>query len=477
MKRASNMLQRKPISAAATRWGMLLTTVTLGSVLVGMGLFSYFAARRTAQDVIRARSLDMSMAVRREVVRGESGLQAALEDVLSDMEEQGLQAISIVTQGRGVIAQAGEPSTQAAPAALLKIRPGMGPKIVHGGERVRVVVPFGHRIQERRERIAKRRGRGDGSWANKRGGVRSNERRAARRFWKNRGKASRRWDRGDESRRPGPIGVMVLEFEPVVARAIQRRAFAMLLVSIAAASVLFAVAIFFWRASRKAELMGEQIEKDRRLKALGEMSAVLGHELRNPLAALKGHSQLLVEILGADHPGRKGAETVVREALRMEKLTEQILEFARTGTVECLPENPESVVRAAEEQVGSGIEVQVEEGLPEWPLDRIRIERVLINLMKNALQASPAEAMVDVSVRRAGGKLFFTVRDRGEGLPEGEEAWIFEPFHTKRVRGTGLGLAVSKRIVEAHGGEITAKNHPEGGAVFEFWLPQEAPKA
>ena len=461
----------RPISASATRWGLLLTTATLGTILVGMGLFSYVAARRTARDVIRARAMDMSMAVRREVRRA-GDRQAALEDVLGDLEEQGLLAVSIMTNARGLIAQAGEPSTRATPAELLKIRPGMGSKIVRGGRLVHVVVPFGRRGQrEGGERIRKRRGRRGGAWQGKRGG--------AKRSWKNRAKGARRWKRaeGPRRRRPRRGGVMVLEFEPVVATAIQRRAFAMLMVSIAAATVLLLVAIFFWRASRRAELMAEQMEKDRRLKALGEMSAVLGHELRNPLAALKGHSQLLVELLADGHPGRKGAETVVREALRMEKLTEQILEFARTGTVECSLESPESVVRAAEEQVGSGIEVQVEEGLPEWPLDRIRIERVLINLMKNALQASPPEAMVEVSVRRAREKLFFTVRDRGEGLPEGEEGWIFEPFHTKRVRGTGLGLAVSRRIVEAHGGEITAKNHPEGGAVFELWLPREAAAA
>ena len=106
-------------------------------------------------------------------------------------------------------------------------------------------------------------------------------------------------------------------------------------------------------------------------------------------------------------------------------------------------------------------------------MDRLRIERVLINLLRNAVQASPPDGEVELMVMATDGGTLFEVRDHGDGLPPGEEEWIFEPFHTKRVKGTGLGLAVSKRIVDAHNGHISAGNHPKGGAVFRFWLPGE----
>ena len=100
------------------------------------------------------------------------------------------------------------------------------------------------------------------------------------------------------------------------------------------------------------------------------------------------------------------------------------------------------------------------------------MERVLTNLITNAVAASPEGGEVEIDVATEGAEtLVYTVRDRGEGLPAGAEEWIFEPFHTKRVQGTGLGLAVSKRIVDAHNGHISAGNHPQGGAVFRFWLP------
>lgn len=107
-------------------------------------------------------------------------------------------------------------------------------------------------------------------------------------------------------------------------------------------------------------------------------------------------------------------------------------------------------------------------------MDAARMEQVLINLLANAVQASSEGGAIDAEVAREGDQLVYRVRDRGEGLgalSEAELEALFEPFRTERVRGTGLGLAVARRIVEAHGGRITAANHPEGGALFTVRLP------
>ena len=454
-------------SSQIARWGLLVTTVALGAVLVGMGLAGYLGARETSEEVVRARGVDLSVSVRRALARSEGNHQTALEEIVEDLGEQGLRYAAVVTPGRGVVAVVGESTTPLSSYQSLVGQSGNEPMITwDGGDRARVV----SRARPRR---------GPRGWAQKR-------RHGKRpRIWGDgnalkgphkRGKqgAPVPSGQGGDGKRlgPRPRAIMVLEYEPVVAETITSRSLSMLLISLVAATMLLAAALVFWRLSRKAERMSEQLSKDRQLKALGEMSAVLGHELRNPLAALKGHAQLLVELLGEDHPGRRGADTVVREAIRMESLTGQILEFAKRGTVELQPERPAAVAEASVEQSGLlGIELEVAEKLPLWPLDRGRMERVLVNLLRNASQASDGDGVVEMSVVREEGGLVFAVRDHGIGIPPGEEKWIFEPFHTKRVQGTGLGLAVAKRIVEAHDGSIVAENHPEGGAIFKIWLP------
>jgi two-component system sensor histidine kinase HydH len=229
----------------------------------------------------------------------------------------------------------------------------------------------------------------------------------------------------------------------------------------------------FWRISRNAEKASAQLEHDRQLKVLGQMSAVLGHEIKNPLASLKGHIQLLLEKLAPDHAGRKGAEVVLRETMRLEELSRQVLEFARTGAVERESVDPAAVVQAAIENVG-GADIHFHAGsIPStWLLDSARMEEVLVNLLRNAREASSTGQPVDVALNvQADRHLVMEVRDRGEGIAPGEEERVFEPFYTRKAKGTGLGLALARLIVEGHGGTMVARNHPEGGAVFSVRLP------
>jgi two-component system sensor histidine kinase HydH len=265
---------------------------------------------------------------------------------------------------------------------------------------------------------------------------------------------------------------LIFEVESSSARRLAWRADVTLAVSLLAAGTLLGLSAIFWRISRHAERASLQLEHDRQLKVLGQMSAVLGHEIRNPLASLKGHVQLLLEKLPGDHPGRKGAEVVLRETIRLEELSRHVLEFARTGAVQREDADPAVVVRAAVESAG-GNDVRVEvRGAPSaWALDSRRMEEVLVNLLRNAREASLPGQPIDVSIEGRRDDLFIEVRDRGEGIVSGEEERVFEPFYTRRAKGTGLGLALARRIVEGHGGKITVHNHPDGGAVFSVSLP------
>jgi two-component system sensor histidine kinase HydH len=269
---------------------------------------------------------------------------------------------------------------------------------------------------------------------------------------------------------------ILFEVDSSAAHALAWRARVTLAVSLLAALVLMGLCAVFWRLSLNAEKASAQLEHDRQLKVLGQMSAVLGHEIKNPLASLKGHVQLLLEKLPPEHPGRKGAEVVLRETVRLEELSRHVLEFARTGAVACESADPAAVVRAAIEDAGStDIHLHASSAPASWPLDSARMEEVLVNLLRNARDASPAGRPIDVVLDLSADRhLIIEVRDRGEGIPLGEEERVFEPFYTRRVKGTGLGLALARRIVEGHGGAITARNHPDGGAVFSVRLPPKA---
>jgi len=277
---------------------------------------------------------------------------------------------------------------------------------------------------------------------------------------------------GDSPRRARPR-ILVIEFEPVVARQLTAQATRTFALAALVAAGLLAMAFVFWRLSIREEHAERQLEQQRRLGMLGEMSAVLAHEIRNPLASLKGHAQLLAERMSADSAARRSADWVVQEAQRLEALTSDLLDFARSGPIDIRPADPAAVLRASAEDVGPGaLTLHVSEAPASWPLDAARMRQALTNVMRNARQASPDGTRPEADVRRQNGNLVFTVRDFGAGIPAGDEKRIFSPFYTTRTAGTGLGLAVAQRVAELHGGTITAANHAEGGAVFRVVVPR-----
>ena len=204
-----------------------------------------------------------------------------------------------------------------------------------------------------------------------------------------------------------------------------------------------------------------------------EMVLRLAHEIRNPLATIKGQAQLLAGRLDPGTRGGEKAARLVKESLRLERLTDDLLSMVRAQSVDRAPADPAALLReAAASLPESTVDLELDEAPRSWPLDPDRIHRVLVNLLRNAVQASPADRPPVARVRQEGADLVYEIRDFGEGVPEGEADRIFEPFHTTRVTGTGLGLAVARRIAELHGGGVTAANHPEGGAVFRMRVPR-----
>ncbi len=267
----------------------------------------------------------------------------------------------------------------------------------------------------------------------------------------------------------GPIH-LVLEFEPQVAAAVLSRARRDLLVALAVAAGLLVSAAVYWRLQKRSRSIEATLIERRHFAMLGEMSAVLAHEIRNPLASLKGHAQLLEEQLAGDDRRQAKARRIVDEAVRLERLTTSLLDFVRASRVARQLSDPRALARRAADITDASRVKLDDQGAPDvWSLDPTRIEQALVNLVRNALQAS--DKPVELSVRREDGGLLFQISDRGPGIAPAVQARLFQPFVTGRTQGTGLGLSVVRRVAELHGGTVVHSARTGGGATFRLWLP------
>jgi two-component system sensor histidine kinase HydH len=276
---------------------------------------------------------------------------------------------------------------------------------------------------------------------------------------------------------PPPQGLgqdkpVVLEFEPTFAAALIGRSQRNFALGLGAATLLAVVAVVLWRRAQREEAMAERRAQNERLAALGTMSAVLAHEIKNPLAALKGNAQLVAEALPDGSRRRAQAERVVEASIRLQELVTNLLDFVRGGPISRAPVDPAELLFLAAEDAAPKAELELEAAPPSWSLDSVRIRQVLENLLRNAAQAAEG-GRVWASVLQEGNSLIYSVRDEGPGLPAGPKEAIFEPFFTTKTRGVGLGLTVARRIAELHGGELTARNRPDGGAEFRVVIPLE----
>lgn len=231
----------------------------------------------------------------------------------------------------------------------------------------------------------------------------------------------------------------------------------------------------FWLL-RRQKIQEEASARQQQLVRLGEVGAVLAHEVRNPLAGIKGYGQLLQERLPAGRE-RDYAQLIVRESLRLEQLTDDILFFTRSEAG-CSQSGSLSAVTArlttllAPQLDAARITMVVSDmEQPDVRCSEEDMHRLLLNLLTNAIQAQPDGGTVVLAARTHGDMVEITVQDNGPGIEEGKRAELFEPFRTTKARGAGLGLAVCRKIAEGCGGRITVQDSADGGALFVVSLP------
>jgi two-component system, NtrC family, sensor histidine kinase HydH len=233
------------------------------------------------------------------------------------------------------------------------------------------------------------------------------------------------------------------------------------------------------RANQQLREAEAQVRRTERLAALGQLSAGLAHEIRNPLSTIKGSAEMLLKNVDANREvAHELAGFISTEVDRTNALVTRFLDFARPLALRLEKAEITEVIDEAVAQVEKHtppLEVSIYKNyspdIPPFPLDRQLMERVLYNLLLNAAQASPPQGSVTVKTRQSGDTVEIDVIDRGTGIAPKDRESIFNPFFTTKSSGVGLGLAIVSKIVDEHGGEITVESEPGAGSVFRVFLP------
>jgi len=211
------------------------------------------------------------------------------------------------------------------------------------------------------------------------------------------------------------------------------------------------------------------------LAAVGEMAAGLAHEVRNPVAAIRGAAQAIVPGATAEQSAEM-LEVIQEETARLGHVVGEFLDYARPASPRReLVDLADAARRVARDAGLAGldlrIELEIEDDAPRTLGDPEQIRRAFENLVRNAGEATGAGGTLTVRIASGGTRVVARFEDDGPGIDEEQIPTLFQPFQTSRPGGTGLGLALVHRIVEAHGGEIRVDGRPGSGAIFTLFFP------
>ncbi len=237
---------------------------------------------------------------------------------------------------------------------------------------------------------------------------------------------------------------------------------------------------------RQAELIikiEEQLRRAERLSTIGELAAVLAHEIRNPLGSIKGTAEILKDDFSPGDKKYEFLEILVKESNRLNHVVEDFLRLAKpqpltTGNCDVLEELHNIMTLVTAEAKRRHIQLELKSApLPQIQGDHEKLRQAFLNIVLNALQATPDHGTVTITAAPEQGDkdqqvITICVTDTGPGLPTGAREQIFAPFYTTKEEGIGLGLAIAKKIIASHGGHIEVENAPGGGATFCIRLPE-----
>lgn len=240
-----------------------------------------------------------------------------------------------------------------------------------------------------------------------------------------------------------------------------------------------AVAAQLEQANRNLRAAEAAVRRSDRLAALGQLTAGLAHELRNPLGTIRASAEMLVKNVADENEiGRELAGFIATEVDRTNSLITRFLDFARPLKLRLEETDVSTVIDAAITELGRhapplpiSIHRNYSLDVPRAYLDAELLQRVVYNLLTNAAQATPNDGAVTVKTRLRDELIEISVIDRGSGIEKKDLENIFNPFFTTKSDGVGLGLAIVSKIVDEHGGRIAVESQPGQGSVFRVYLP------
>lgn len=227
----------------------------------------------------------------------------------------------------------------------------------------------------------------------------------------------------------------------------------------------------------------EQLRSTQKFAAMGKLVASLVHEIKNPLAAIRGATEIILEDYSGENPRRKFPEIIMKETLRLDQTVNETLQFARPPQLgETRPLTPLSQVldhvlllnerRLLKKNIR--LELDVSDTAKHFDVDHDKMSQVLMNLVINAEEALNKNGLIRIRAERNDTGLSLTVEDTGPGVGDPMKHRLFDPFVTGKGEGTGLGLAISRKILESYRGSLILCDEPrESGACFRMFIPEK----
>jgi signal transduction histidine kinase len=225
----------------------------------------------------------------------------------------------------------------------------------------------------------------------------------------------------------------------------------------------------------------EQLSAAQKLSALGQLSASLAHEIKNPLSSIKGTAEILLDEFPKDHPKREFVEILLKETTRLNNTVEEVLQFSRRGIQGKKKEETESLSQVIDRVTNllasqlrkKNIKLSVSgwEGGKEFYVASEKLSQVFLNIILNGIDAAPTKGEIIIETMKHAAGCTVSVKDNGAGIPDELKDKIFGAFYSTKEDGTGLGLSISKKIVESYGGTLTLSDAETGGACFSVFLP------
>jgi two-component system, NtrC family, sensor histidine kinase HydH len=239
----------------------------------------------------------------------------------------------------------------------------------------------------------------------------------------------------------------------------------------------FVGTMFILRDLTQIRRLQATIRNQEKMAAIGNLAAGIAHEVRNPLSSIKGYATYFGSLFADDSEKKKAAEVMTAEVERLNRVISELLELARPSDIKrkqtdlsFLLSSSLRLVRQEAEAAGVRITTSIEETIGPCFLDPDRITQVLINLYINGIQAMPDGGELSITARETDSGIMISIADTGTGIPEGATDKIFDPYYTTKTTGTGLGLAVVRKIVEAHDGTVDVRSD-DRGTQFTILLP------